>query len=340
VFAARELVRLAFRAKEFRRDGKVCRIDEVDYDVLRNLFWVVTAGGARIPLDRAVYDEIYEPLTSTFCGNPFVDPDGMDRTLETYAELMFKAKVHTGVIRTQLGRAGYEFAGPAKAAEDIVTFLLEDEEVNARFQRNKEKVHQAMRTTFGGVLEAGSNLPVELEGYNLLLLEEHESTHVSFLDADGRPFTLCTPLFQAGLEDDEPNGDFAPAITLPENAAVIRDICLNRDYVVVARDLDVDLGPYECIGYWGGIEELTYQVLLLNGVIGLGSSDDEVARFPFEVKKARLVAERIARERKPRLGVSLPRGSVFPSPRGVDDIPYPGSGNDYEPALASPRRTS
>lgn len=340
VFAARELVRLAFRGKEFRREGKVRRIDDVDYDVLRNLFWVVTTGGARVPLDRAVYDEIYEPLTSTFCGNPFVDPDGMDGTLETFAELMFKAKVHTGVIRTQLARSGYEFAGPAKAAEDIVTFLLEDEEVNARFQRNKEKVHQAMRTTFGGVLEAGSNLPVELEGYNLLLLEEHESTHVSFLDAQGRPFTLCTPLFQPGVEDDEPNGDFAPAITLPENAAVIRDICLNRDYVVVARDLHVDLEPYGCIGYWGSIEELTYQVLLLNGVIGLGSSDDEVARFPIEVKKARQVAERIARERRPRLGVSLPRGSVFPTSRGAEDTPYPGSGTDWEPALASPRRTS
>ena len=35
-----------------------------------------------------------------------------------------------------------------------------------------------MQHCYGGVLPAGSNLPVELEGYNLLLLEEHESTHV------------------------------------------------------------------------------------------------------------------------------------------------------------------
>ena len=335
VFAAREMVRLAFRGKSFDRDGERYRIDDVDFDVLRNLFWVVTSSGVRLPLDRSVYDVIYEPLTSTFCGNPFVDPEGMDRTLETFAALMYGAKVHTGVIRTQLARPGYEFAGPAKAAEDLITFLLEDEEVNARFQRNKAKIHDAMRTTFGGVLEAGSNLPVELEGYNLLLLEEHESTHVTFLDEEGRPFSLSTPLFQGSPDEAAVSGAFAPALTLPENVAVIRDVCLNKDYAFSTRDTDIDIRPYDCIGYWRCIEELTYQVLLLNGVIGLGSSDDEVARFPIEVKKARLVAERIARERKPRLGASLPRRSVFPnSPYGEEEVPYPGTPSENEEAMA------
>ncbi len=329
VFAAREMVRLAFQGKEFPREGKTLRIDDVDYDVLRNMFWVATSAG-RLPLDRSVYDGIYEPLTSTFCGNPFMEPEGMDRTLETFAELMYGAKVHTGVIRTQLARSGYEFAGPARAAEDIVTFLLEDEEVNARFQRNKEKVHRAMQTTFGGVLEAGSNLPVELEGYNLLLLEEHESTHVSFVDGEGRTFTLSTPLFHAGVQEASQSGTFAPSITLPENAAVIRDICLNRDFAIHSRDTDVDLTPYESIGYWGSLEELTYQVMLVNGVVGLGSSDDEVARFPVEVMKARFVAERIARERPPRLGVSYPRGSLFPGARVPEPAPYPGHDTDSQ----------
>ena len=329
VFAARELVKLAFRGKTFEREGQRQRIDDVEFDVLSNLFWVVASPGGRMPLDRSVYDAIYEPLTSTFCGNPFVDPEGMDGTLETFASLMFEAKVHTGVIRTQLARPGYEFAGPAKAAEDIITFLLEDEEVNARFQRNKAKVHDAMRTTFGGVLEAGSNLPVELEGYNLLLLEEHESAHVSFLDRSDVPFTLSTPLFEFDAKGSAPTGAFAPAIALPETVEVIRDVCANLDYTFSARDTQIDVRPYDCIGYWNGIEELTYQVLLLNGVIGLGSSDDEVARFPLEVKKARLVAERIAGERGPRLGASLPRGSVFPgAPPASEDVPYPGVAPD------------
>jgi hypothetical protein len=314
----------------------------VDYDVLSNLFWVVTSPAGRMPLDRSVYDAIYEPLTSTFCGNPFVDPEGMDATLETFASLMFQAKVHTGVIRTQLARPGYEFAGPAKAAEDIITFLLEDEEVNARFQRNKAKVHAAMRTTFGGVLEAGSNLPVELEGYNLLLLEEHESTNVSFLARDGNPFTMSTPLFQLDSGRSAPARDFAPAIALPEHVAVIRDVCANLDYTFSARDTEIDVRPYDCIGFWNGVEELTYQVLLVNGVIALGSSEDEVARFPLEVKKARRVAERIALQREPRLGASLPRGSVIPdTPGSAEEVSDPGTDQgppETEEPLTTPQR--
>jgi hypothetical protein len=319
VFAARDLVMLAFEGHAFTHGDVEDRIDAVDFDVLRNLFWVQGRSGRRVPLDRSVYDEVYDPLTSTFCGNPFMEPAGMDRTLQTFAATMWGARVHTGVIRTQLARKGYEFSGPAKAAEDIIAFLLADEEVNARFQRNKGKVHQAMVSTFGGVLEAGSNLPVELEGYNLLLLEKHESRHVAFLNAQDEPFTQSTPYYELDPTQQATSGAFAPAIALPENVAVIRDICNNADFDFNARDLEIDLRQYDSISYWSGIEELTYQVLLMHGVIGLGSSDVEVARFPFEVRKARLVAQRIAEERGPLIGASLPRGSVFPAGRRDTD---------------------
>jgi hypothetical protein len=299
-FAARELVRSAFQGKWIKHNNQSLRIDDVSYDVLHNTFWIDTDDG-KLPLDRTVYDQVYEPLTSTFCGNPFMEPAGVDKILETFAELMYQAKVHTGVIRTQLARSGFEHAGPARAAEDIITFLLEDEEVNERFQRNKEKVHRAMQRTFAGVLEAGSNLPVELEGYNLLLLEEHESTHVAFLDQDDHPFTLSTPFYQVDSQDGSPMGSFIPTMTLPENGNVLRDICLHRDHASRAHDFSADLSAYHGIKYWGSLEELTFQVLMINGVVGIGSTDDEVARFPIEVIKARRVAEHIASERSPRI---------------------------------------
>jgi hypothetical protein len=229
VFSARELISMAFRGKSFSLSNKTETIASTSHDVLTNTFCLHCESGLKTVLDRQIYDQIYEPLTSTFCGNPFVDPEGMDRTLEIFAKTMLKARVHTGVIRTQLARPGYEFNGPAKAAHDIVSFLMEDEEVNARFQRNKAKVHTAMLNTYGGVLEAGSNLPVELEGYNLLLLEEHESHQVAFLDHAGNEFSLSTPYFHFDGPATHQKKTFAPAIALPEAIAVICDISNNID---------------------------------------------------------------------------------------------------------------
>ena len=227
VFAAAEIVSRAFAGR--RCEGG--EIAGVRFDVLRNLFWL-ECGGRRVVLDRAIYDQVYQPLVSTFCGNPFVDPEGMDRVLSTFAETMRTAKVQTGILRTQLARDGYEFAGPARAARDVVTFLLEDEEVSARFQRNKNKVQRALARTFAGVLEPGTNLPVELEGYNLLLLEAHESTHVAFCDLSGKAFTLATPYyrFQPGAKGEAKA--FLPSLALPEIVEAIRDICSNPDLLV------------------------------------------------------------------------------------------------------------
>lgn len=322
IYKARDLVTQAFRGREIVHAGKPRRIAAVSYDVLHNLFWLHGLDRVRLPLDRTVYDQIYEPLVGTFCGNPFVDAEGMDRTLSVFAEAMRVARVHTGSIKTQLARDGYEFAGPAEAARDVVVFLLEDEEVNARFQRNKAKVHQAMQATYREVLEAGTNLPVELEGYNLLLLEAHESTHVAFRGMDGALFTLSTPHYRyqkpgraAGRvskgasraeQSAEGRARFVPALALPEMTAAIADICQNPNLDIGLSTLEVDLADYERIRYWNSLDELTYQVLLVNGVISVGSTGAELARFPYEVRKARYVAQLIAAQRQPEIAADAP----------------------------------
>jgi hypothetical protein len=299
VFAAREAVSVAFKGQSFTREGERRRIESVDFDLMENLFWVVGEDGKRAALDREIYDPIYPPLVSTFCGNPFVDPAGMDLTLGRFAETLRLARVHTGQIRTQLARTGQEHSGPEKAARDILSFLMEDEEVNARYQRNKSKVSQAMQAYYGGVLPAGGNLPIELEGYNLLRLEEYESTHVRFLDGEGRTFTISTPHYRYEIPDQAVRGSFVPAIALPGIAASIADICGNPDHEMELSELEVDLSVYDGIRHWNDLHELTYQVLLMNGVIHLGSSETEVARFPMEVRKAHAVAQRICAARNP-----------------------------------------
>jgi hypothetical protein len=298
VHAAAELVTQAFRGQRIVLSGKVVEIQEARHDVLANVYRLRCSGGAEVVLDREVYDQIYEPIVGTFCGNPFVEPEGMDRVLETFARTMRRAKVQTGVLKTQLARDGYSFSGPAKAASDIVTFLLEDEEVNARFQRNKDKVQRAMERTFSGVLDKGTNLPVELEGYNLLLLEAHESTHVAFLDLAGRQFTLSTPFYRFSPENGADRGSprartFVPALALPEIVEAIRDICDNPDLDLDVSEMKADLWKYDRLRHYRSLEELTYQVLLVDGVVTLGSSELELSRFPTEVRKAAAVAQQI-----------------------------------------------
>jgi hypothetical protein len=319
IYAARELVGAAFRDQTFRvpssspgatslAGDRARRVTGVDFDLMQNLFYLLADDRSRVVLDREIYDQIYQPLVSTFCGNPFVDPEGMDRTLGRFADTMRGARVHTGVIRTQLAQPGHEFSGPEQAAHDVVRFLLEDEEVNARFQRNKDKVQQAMQRYYGGVLPAGSNLPVELEGWNLLLLEKYESTHVRFRDGEDRLFTLSTPFYSYRPPSREVRASFVPAIALPEMLLAVADICSNPDHDLGPGPPTGDLSPCQVIRHWNSIEELTYQVLLVQNVITLGSSETELARFPGEVRKARLLAEAIAATRRPAIASGVSGG--------------------------------
>jgi hypothetical protein len=84
----------------------------------------------------------------------------------------------------------------------------------------------------------------------------------------------------------------------------------------------VDLALYDCIGWWNSPEELAWQILLVNGVLSLGSSDSEVARFPLEVRKAMHIAKLVMKIRSAKMGTSAKRSSTFPWARGpnVDDL--------------------
>ncbi len=161
-----------------------------------------------------------------------------------------------------------------------------------------------MQRCYGGVIAAGSNLPVELEGYNLLLLEKYESTHVRFLDGDNRAFTVSTPHYE--YRTPKVRGSFIPAIALPAAQAAIVDICLNPDYEVELAELEVEPEDYVGIRHWNDLPELTFQILLLNGVIQLGAGETEINRYPAEVRKARAVADRIATLRTPTHPASIP----------------------------------
>ena len=98
VYAATDVVAAAFRGARIVHAGKPDQVLGVEHDALRNLYWL-RCGGGRVVLDREVYDQVYEPIVGTFCGNPFVDPEGMDRVLATFAATMAAARCRPACSR-------------------------------------------------------------------------------------------------------------------------------------------------------------------------------------------------------------------------------------------------
>jgi hypothetical protein len=94
-------------------------------------------------------------------------------------------------------------------------------------------------------------------------------------------------------------------LPIPRTSLVVR----------VQAALDEPNLEYDRIRYWNGREELIYQVLLVNGVITIGSSETEVMRFPAEVRKADAIAGRILQVRAPELGAAAPRLRAVGGPR-------------------------
>jgi hypothetical protein len=76
-------------------------------------------------------------------------------------------------------------------------------------------------------------------------------------------------------------------------------ICISPDFELDVEQLHVELDDYDSIRYWNCLAELTYQVLLVNVVINIGSSEREIARYPYEVRKAWGVAGMIDAQRQP-----------------------------------------
>jgi hypothetical protein len=74
VYVARDVVRAAFTGKSFLQGEERRVVGAVDYDVLRNVYWLRCGGGQRVVLDREVYDQIYEPLSRPSAATPSSSP--------------------------------------------------------------------------------------------------------------------------------------------------------------------------------------------------------------------------------------------------------------------------
>ncbi len=277
---------------------KTVSISETTYDVRENHFYATVhdkdGKEEKVIVDReGVFSRIYSPIASTYAGNPFVGAENMGPVLERFAGVMERAGVITGTLYTQLKVANMENDGPAKASQDLLKFILEDERINARFQAHIRSVDGSLREKYGAEVLNSSTIPDDVMAYNLFLLERHGSDNIYPIDTKKQRINLETPHYKY-----DPNGekkDFSPSLITPEITEAIADVCENEDYNKFnLKSFTFSMDEYKSIQAWDSKEELVYQVLMKNGLAKLNYTDTNISQIPpKEVKKAEKIAEAI-----------------------------------------------
>jgi hypothetical protein len=308
IFRANAIVQELFEGRSFTdEEGKKWTIQKTKFDVHKNQYGVIMTDESgtekEAVLDRSVFDKIYNPVASTYCGNPFVHPKGMGAILKRFGNVMKKAGVITGVLHSQLSVPGKQFEGPAKAAEDAVKFIKKDQRINNRFERNKTFVYKALKKRYGDWFIGQKELPEKVRAYNLLTWERYESNAVKLVDRNGKHIDIRTPMYK--YDPTAGNKPFEPSLATPEVSAAINTIMESNDYKKVNLEkFDPEMKEYSKIKYWNSKEELVYQVMIINGYVRLGD-DHRVFRIAGEdVKKAVIIAEKIMERRTPSKGRS------------------------------------
>jgi len=255
-------------------------------------------GPEEVVLDReGVFSRIYQPIASTYAGNPFVSAEKMGPTLERFAAIMEQAGVITGTIYTQLKLDGMTEKGPAKASQDLLKFLFEDERVNARFQKHIRIVDHKLREKYGPIALNSSTIPDDVMAHNLFLMEVHESENVHAINGKKERIDLKTPHYK--YDPEKAKQPFNPSLITPEISEVIKDICDTSEYDKISLgSFEIDMTQFKHIQAWDSKEELIYQILIKNGLAKLNYSETNIAQIqPHEIKKAEKIAEAIEAQR-------------------------------------------
>ncbi|MBI5753970.1 aminotransferase class I/II-fold pyridoxal phosphate-dependent enzyme [Candidatus Peregrinibacteria bacterium] len=301
VFRARNMVRDLFVGKAININKKIlpsfsgtqkCKIIDIDYNPRENRFYATldTNGGKQtVPLNREIFDQVFNPIASTYCGNPFIDPRGMDVILREFARAFKEAGVITSTIYTELAVPGEQFSGPARAAQAEIEFIQTDPRINERFQNNK-KVATALPEKYGTKVFGQGAIPQKLEAYNLYLNEIQQSHNIHLVDGKGQTIPIKTPYFTNIKKSSDT--EFEPKLMTPEIAETLRDILCNADAANVnVDDYEPNLAAYAHIKAADTMDELIYQILLAEGIMGLYYEENILKRYVREVKFAEKTAK-------------------------------------------------
>lgn len=251
-----------------------------------------------VPLDRKnVFSKIFQPIASTFDGDPFVDPEGMDELMEYFARVMNQTEIITGTIYTQLKREGMEFDGPSIAADALINMLLEEDVVATRFKRQEAEVSKRIIGDYGDIVLREGSIPIPIMKENLRLNEQYESATLKPKDRNGNVIELSTTKYKY-----DPNAKplpFKPRLLTTENEQAIRSIRADREYRLINMEgLEFKISDYDDIKCWENIEELMFQILLKDGNFELSYTFEEVIRNRSSLKRAEVIAQAIIQSKR------------------------------------------
>ncbi len=252
-----------------------------------------------IILDREnVFKKIYNLIAATYCGNKFVSSD-MGATLKRFAEIMGRAGVKTGTLFTQLGIKGMAEEGPGKASQDLLKFLLEDEDINTRFETHKEIVKDNLHEKYGDLVRRSPSIPDDIMTQNLYLWEKWESDNIYPINSEGKAIPLETKYYKANV-NTERKPLFNSSLIPVEIHKHISDVCENKEHARVFREssFEVNIEEYSKIKSWDNKEELIYQILIIDGEAQLSHNEIQFGSIkPINIKKAEAIAKTIMSKR-------------------------------------------
>jgi hypothetical protein len=296
VFPANRMVQDLFLGKSLQYKGKDCKIVDTRYGVHENQYFVTLKAedgeNEEIPLYRnEVFNKIYNPIASTYGGNPFMDPKKVRKIFKTMADAMKEAGVITGTLYTQLKIDPQQ--GPALAAQKLINVLLHDDRNKERFTKHLEKVNKSLLEEYGEDILGQDDIPKQISAYNVYKLERFESNGIRLVGSGKKTIDLKTPYYKYDPQAMEKG--FRPSLVTPDMEVAIKKICKNKKASMNnLENYDPDvLGYMAKIKTWKSKEELIYQILLLNGIFKLGYTDEIVERQAREVKKAEKAAGKL-----------------------------------------------
>lgn len=304
---AKTMVRDLFQGKTFEYRGEQVQITETAYKPyeskeIQNRFYVTIQNSEgveqEIPIDREVFDAIYEPVVSTLGGHPFVHPDHIRENLINLAKTISEdPDFLTFTLYTRIAVPGQEFSGANRAAEDMIETVLTDQVFNTRFKRHRETVAGALQDKYGDTILGHGEFPKWLQRYNLELAEKVDTEAVRLVKDPTVEKSQQVPISieTKGYKYVAGKAKAKPQFTLitDKMKSQIQGTMNSDGYKAISfeePEIPADLSTYQGIHNWDSDEELIYQVLVINGAVDFRSRHNNFDLIKDSVREAEYIA--------------------------------------------------
>jgi len=264
----------------------------VEYSPIENKYYFVHEKGKGV-INKSLFIKLFEPIVSTFCGNPFMDPEGMDKNIHGLQEMLRAKNISLAMVYTQLKVKGREEKGPQLAARGIARILMEDEDGNREYLRQKQELSNKLRKKYGKAILGKEDIHQDVIRDNYERLIEHQE------NSAGIRHLITGETVDLGLSRKK--GKYKVKLLTRDIERVINGVIKDEDAKsrLNLESFNVKTAPYfKKIKKHDSVEELVYQILLINGTIKLGQNISNIRRIEKDILKAFMIAEKMRLEIK------------------------------------------